>query len=576
MALIGLCVVIMRLKSVFNEDIHDIFAVATILTATLPYFLFVFATNYFDLWSPWRRQFLRMLFLLIALASTVLVIETITDRSLILVHDSIKIAADGAILYQYGPWIPLSGVVILTDELAVIITLFTAIQQWRRGHARANKRVIIGIAILASGMTLIPVPGLEHLAFEQIFYSVGSVLLIGPILGQRLFDPISQLNRKLSFRAEQMALNNRISLLANSTLSLKELLPSVVYAVREAFGYDGVEIAITKLNGDILEYAANLDGEEMSAIPVGDIELSARFPFASEVPLKLSTGDSRLHISGTLKVLLRDGHRHSVPEDPSVIQALIEPIAVAIRNALLFEEVQSANAAKSNFVNHISHELRNGISNIVQVFDLVLHIPNAFPNVSLPEPYLEPLQRAEQDGRFVKALLTDVLDLSKIEAGKIELHFEKVELAPLFQEIQKGFIYGLKDGVEFKVEYDGCPCVSADPLRLRQILRNLVENAAKFTAAGYIRVCATTVGQRVQISVEDTGRGMAPEEIANLFKDFHQSSPEIYQKYGGTGIGLSLSRELTMLHGDDIWVTSERGKGSIFSFSLATYETNNC
>jgi adenylate cyclase len=189
------------------------------------------------------------------------------------------------------------------------------------------------------------------------------------------------------------------------------------------------------------------------------------------------------------------------------------------------------------------------------------------------EKALEPLKRVHGAGTHLLGLINQVLDLSKIEAGKLELAPERVNLAPLIDEVI-GTARQLAEQNQNRLMLDAEPglgAITTDPMRLRQILLNLLSNACKFTKQGDVTLRARRLadGQHwVELAVIDTGIGMTPEQLGKLFQEFTQAEASIAKHYGGTGLGLAITRKLARMMGGDVTVTSEAGKGSLFTVRL--------
>jgi adenylate cyclase len=185
----------------------------------------------------------------------------------------------------------------------------------------------------------------------------------------------------------------------------------------------------------------------------------------------------------------------------------------------------------------------------------------------------EPLKRVHAAGSHLLGLINQVLDLSKIEAGKLELNPTTVELAPLIDEVI-GTAGQLAEQNQNRllVEAEGnLGVLTVDAMRLRQILLNLLSNACKFTKAGEVTLRARRVADRrdgVEFVVSDTGIGMTAEQLAKLFEDFSQAEAATAQRFGGTGLGLAITRKLARMMDGDVTVTSEPGKGSAFTVRL--------
>jgi signal transduction histidine kinase len=174
-----------------------------------------------------------------------------------------------------------------------------------------------------------------------------------------------------------------------------------------------------------------------------------------------------------------------------VFQILARQIAIAIRNADLFEEAHKANAAKTNFISYIGHEVRNPVNSILHATETMLKFPEIYGEARLPEEFHADIVDIDQDGRYLKKLIDDVLDLAKIEAGKIDLAIKAIDPVPILKEAKRYAAGMVQAGVELRASYpDRLPDILADDLRLKQILMNLVGNAVKFTEQGSITLDA--------------------------------------------------------------------------------------
>ena len=186
----------------------------------------------------------------------------------------------------------------------------------------------------------------------------------------------------------------------------------------------------------------------------------------------------------------------------------------------------------------------------------------------------EPLDRVLGAGRHLLALINDILDLSKIEAGRMELQLEDFALAPLIDGVVKTIEpLAAKNENRVAVDCDGAiRKLHADQMRLRQALLNLMSNANKFTERGTISVDARQAQENgrdwVTIAVADTGIGMTPAQMEKLFQEFSQADASTTRKYGGTGLGLAISKRFCEMMGGDITVESKPGKGSVFTVRL--------
>ena len=248
---------------------------------------------------------------------------------------------------------------------------------------------------------------------------------------------------------------------------------------------------------------------------------------------------------------------------------------IAIENVRLFDEIQDksrqlaeASQHKSQFLANMSHELRTPLNAIIGVSEMLREDAEALKQDT------EPLDRVLGAGRHLLALINDILDLSKIEACRMELQLEPFALAPLIADVVKTIEpLAARNANQVAVQCDAeIGTLHADQMRLRQALLNLMSNANKFTDQGSINIDARQEqeGGRdwVSIAVTDTGIGMTAEQMNRLFQEFSQADASTTRKYGGTGLGLAISKRFCQMMGGDITVASEPGRGSTFTIRL--------
>jgi PAS domain S-box-containing protein len=227
------------------------------------------------------------------------------------------------------------------------------------------------------------------------------------------------------------------------------------------------------------------------------------------------------------------------------------------------EELMRANQLKSEFLANMSHEFRTPLNAILSFADLLLLELDGPVN----EQQKQDLEMIKESGSDLLQLVNNLLDLSKIEAGKVELHVEPVDPAEVIAAVASQLtVKAVEKGLSLTTHVSEVPHVTADESRLKQVMRNLVENAVKFTDAGEVSIGAFSADKEVVFWVKDTGCGIEKEDQEIIFDKFRQAREGA--KSGGTGLGLSVARELVELHGGRIWVESDVGKGSQFSFSM--------
>ena len=248
-----------------------------------------------------------------------------------------------------------------------------------------------------------------------------------------------------------------------------------------------------------------------------------------------------------------------------------------IENARLFKQLQeksvqleAASEHKSQFLANMSHELRTPMNAIIGVSEMLLEDARDLNRTD----DIEPLERILRAAQHLLALINDILDLSKIEAGKMELNIESFTVEPLVQDVVATILpIAKKNGnaVKFECAPD-IGVLTADPMRVRQALLNLASNASKFSENGTIAIRAqrrSTAGREwVDLEVTDTGIGMTPEQMSRLFQEFVQADASTTRKYGGTGLGLAISQSFCRMMGGEISVRSALGRGSTFTIHL--------
>ena len=269
-------------------------------------------------------------------------------------------------------------------------------------------------------------------------------------------------------------------------------------------------------------------------------------------------------------------------DDISVLQSLADQVAVAINNATLYDESQEliknlkeVDQLKSQFLANMSHELRTPLNSIIGFSRVILKGIDG-PVTDMQQQDLTAIYNS---GQHLLGLINDILDLARIEAGKMELNYEEVHLSEMVHSVfstAKGLVKEKPIKLIEEVPAD-MPTVRGDTMRVRQVFINLISNASKFTDEGSITI-RTEVQEapngklEALISVIDTGPGITQEGQEKLFKAFSQVDGSATRKSGGSGLGLSICANLVQLHGGRIGVTSEEGKGSTFWFTIPLFK----
>lgn len=250
-------------------------------------------------------------------------------------------------------------------------------------------------------------------------------------------------------------------------------------------------------------------------------------------------------------------------------QAITERIKVELEMQRAIEATKAAYKAKSEFLANMSHEIRTPLNGIIGMLDLTML-------TELSHDQMDNLSTAKTCANSLLKIINDVLDFSKMEAGKLMIEYVEFNFKALMEKIAKVHYYQAKEkGIEltYQLPVDLPPFLVGDPNRLQQVLNNLLSNAVKFTDRGYVSLVIKTVNHTdsyviLQFSVIDTGIGISSSEMDKLFKSFSQVDASQTRKFGGTGLGLVISRQLTEMMGGTLKVESEKEKGSTFSLAL--------
>jgi len=421
----------------------------------------------------------------------------------------------------------------------------------------------------------------------------------------RLEQQVKERTAELAQSVEELRALGEVSQAVNSTVDLQTVLTTIVakatqlssteagaiyvfddasqeFQLRATYGMDNALVAAIKNQhirmGEMVLGQAVLqrmpvqipDVQHESSSLVLDVILRAGFRALLTVPL---LGTDR--IVGAL-IVRRKAPGEFPKRTIDLLQTFAAQSVLAVQNARLFAEIEDksrqlaqASEHKSKFLANMSHELRTPLNAIIGLTEMMVTNVARFGT----EKAQEPLQRVNRAGTHLLGLINQVLDLSKIEAGKLELNPESVNLAPLIDEVV-GTARQLADqnNNRFVVEAEGnLGIVTVDPMRLRQILLNLLSNACKFTKQGEValRVRKVADGRSwIEFTVSDTGIGMTAEQQAKLFEEFTQADATTVRQYGGTGLGLAITRKLARMMGGDVTVASEPGKGSVFTVRL--------
>jgi len=233
-------------------------------------------------------------------------------------------------------------------------------------------------------------------------------------------------------------------------------------------------------------------------------------------------------------------------------------------------DAEAAYRSKASFMATMSHELRTPLNIIIGFSTAMIEHPEMYDGAPLPEAARGDLAEIRRSGQHLLQLINDILDLARVEAGRLELNKTSLPLTPLLDEMMRtaGGLLTERPVLLRREFFGALPAVYADEMRVRQVLLNLISNACKFTSVGEVAVGARADAREVTLWIRDTGIGIASIDQERIFKQFEQVESPDTRHHTGTGLGLAICRWLVELHGGRMWLESELGKGSIFYFTL--------
>ncbi len=323
---------------------------------------------------------------------------------------------------------------------------------------------------------------------------------------------------------------------------------------KSLYGYDSEEVLGQSVDIIIPEHdrgkAARLNAEMFEGRKPTTIETERMRKDGSIVPVSMTLSPVRRE-DGTC--IANAGIHKDLTE-----QKRVEGELMHAKN-----EAEAANRAKSEFLSNMSHELRSPLNAVVGFSDILL-LEGGEEKTSMI------VSKIKESGLYLTRLIEELLDLDRIEEGKVRLEREDISIGVLFSEISSAWRPQLPEGFTLSCESDiRRDSISCDPVRIKQVLNNLIENAVKYSPEGGLITLASQLAvDELWISVQDQGMGIPPVEQKNIFERFQQLESGYKRRAGGLGIGLSLSMKLVDLHGGRIWVESEKSVGSKFVFSL--------
>jgi signal transduction histidine kinase len=295
------------------------------------------------------------------------------------------------------------------------------------------------------------------------------------------------------------------------------------------------------------------------------------------VPLVETTRGHHHWRDTLIQVVREEGARLGTP--PEVLEGVVEAVhanadASLVRIANAYDrqlretnaQLSRASQFKSEFLAKMSHQLRTPLTAIIGFCEVLTQGMDG----ELNHDQAQDVGEIHKSGQVLLELVNDILDLAKIEAGKIEINIQEIDIEPVVDQVIST-LYHIAESKALKLTSDLTPSlqtVMADPVRVREVLTNLVSNAIKFTPTGSVTIYGKSAGALAEISVVDTGIGIESAAHERIFEEFRQANDKVSKSYGGTGLGLSIARKLVELQGGQMGLESEPGKGSRFWFTL--------
>jgi signal transduction histidine kinase len=411
----------------------------------------------------------------------------------------------------------------------------------------------------------------------------------------RLFNETQRLFQSEQKRAAELAVVNTVGSALASELDLDALIQLVGEQTRYIFNADIAYVALLDETGSMINFPYTY-GEELQPVEFGD-GLSSKIIENNQPLLINEEMDKQVADMGTSIIgrearsflgvpIMVSGKAEGVlsvqncteegmfsQDDVRLLTTIAANVGTAINTAKLFKEAQKsraeaerANSAKSVFLANMSHELRTPLNAIIGFTRIVRRKGDDL----LPEKQLENLDKVLISAENLLELINSVLDIAKIEAGRMDVMAANFRISALMDLCANTAQPLLQPGVTLEKDVvDGLELVYSDQDKIRQIVLNLLSNAAKFTQQGKISLTAWRQDeQNLCISVEDTGIGISEEALPRIFKEFEQADTTTTRKYGGTGLGLTISRNLARLLGGDLIAESTLGKGSTFTLTI--------
>lgn len=515
--------------------------------------LYLLVTYYADLWGKWQFR----AWLVVWITTFIVLIFSLPGEGIV---GNVYLVGDGTIKFDVQP---LGRICYGVAYLTYFINATTA---WRYRH-QGTSYLRWGSLIVMVGVLAVFHPYLVKFPFGSTGGALAGFLFTQAFLREYLFNPLLQLNNELK------QVNKELAQGESNLRALVENMQEAIWSIDRDF-------RLVTINSVFQSYFSRFyrleirPGQSLLGLVPPQIAFIWRPLFdralrGERLVEEISYEIENVKVDVELSLNPIVDPQGQVTGVAAITRDITQRKQIAETMRLAKEAAETANQSKSQFLANMSHELRTPLGAILGYGEI---IAEEAEEIELEE-IASDAKKIQSAGRHLLALINDVLDLSKIEAGRMQLEIGEIELIPMIQDIiiaTEPLIQ--KNGNQLVVKgLETLSYMTSDRLKIKQIVMNLLSNASKFTHQGTVLFELQQVEEQLVIRVQDSGIGMTPEQMGRIFDAFIQADSSTTRKYGGTGLGLSITRHFCHMLGGQITVESEPGRGSTFTVVLPLY-----